>query len=125
MPGVESAEREDFDDGEAGRVTAAKFPETTKRPVADDAAWPVFICRLSLSAKNLPKLAIDLGGILGGFRDQLDPLVSRRRHFQLAKQVGSLHDGFDGIAEVVNQFAQLVGNVGRKFLRVGHGASRA
>jgi hypothetical protein len=76
--------------------------------------------RLSLSAKNLTDLAIDLGGILGGFRNQLDPLLSMRWHFQLAEQVGSLHDGLDGIAEIVNQFAQMTGDFGRKFLRVVH-----
>jgi hypothetical protein len=121
MPGFESAECEDLDDGEAGGITALHSREQQERAGCRSRNPAFFIGRLSLPAKNFPQLAIDLCGALGRFRDQFDPLLSMGRHFQLTEQVGRLHDGFNGIAEVVNEFAQLMGDVGRKFLSVIHG----
>jgi hypothetical protein len=119
VPRVEGAECEDLDDCEAGGVNGFQFATAEWGGQLLTMQLDPFL-RLSLSAKNLADLAIDLGGILSGFRNQRDPLLSMRWHFQLAEQVGSLHDGFDGIAEIVNQFAQLIGDFGRKFLRVVH-----
>ena len=75
---------------------------------------------LSLATQDFAELAVDLGCALGGFGNQFDPLLSMRRQFELAEQVRRLHDGFDGIAQIVNEFAQLIGDVNRDFLRVGH-----
>jgi len=78
----------------------------------------------SLTPENFAELAVDVGGVLDGFGDEFDPLFPVRREFELTQQVGSLHDGFEGVAQVMNEFAHLVGGVGREFLRVGHDRSR-
>jgi len=75
----------------------------------------------SLAAEDFAELAVDLGRALSGFGDQFDPFLSVRRQFELAEQVRRLHDGLDGIAQIVNEFSQLIGDVNRDLLRVGHG----
>jgi hypothetical protein len=49
-------------------------------------------------------LAIDLSGILGSFPHQLNPLLSMRWQLELAQQIGSLHDRFDRVTQIVDEF---------------------
>jgi len=74
----------------------------------------------SLFAKDLANFPVDLSGVLHRLFHQLNPFLPLRRHFELAQQVGRLHDGFDGVAQVVNQFTQLCDDFDGQFGRVGH-----
>ena len=114
MPGFEGAQREDFDDCETGGIVSQNTL-SQDRPLTIDAGG-----LLSLAAQHFAELTIDLGRALSGFGDQFDPLLSMRRQFELLEQVRSLHDGLDGITQIVNELAQLIGDVNRDFLRVGH-----
>jgi len=94
MPGIEGIEREDFHDCEVRGIV--------RNSVRGRRAARLPASPLLLSAEHFAELAIDLSGILSGFRNQLNPLLSMSWHLELAQQVGSLHDRFDRVTQIVN-----------------------
>src|ERR1022692_628335 len=59
-----------------------------------------------LRTQYLANLAIDSGRVLRCFIDQVEPPFVVLVEFRLGQKIGSLHDGFDVIAEVVGQDAE-------------------
>src|SRR5271157_3294296 len=70
-------------------------------PAAGSQLW-----RSSLRAQDFPDFAVDSGRLLGCFVDQVEPLTIVVVKLRLPQKVGGLHDGLDGIAEVVGQGTQ-------------------
>ena len=68
-------------------------------------AWrrPVRLRFLALRAQYFADLAIDFCRVAGRLVDQVQPLSVGIVHLDLAEQVGGLHDGLNGIAEVVRK----------------------
>jgi hypothetical protein len=73
-----------------------------------------------LGAQNFADFAVDVSGVLGGVFDQVHPILARSLERQLAEEVGGLHNGFDGVAQVMRQGAQAADDFRGKFLRVRH-----
>src|SRR5438046_1418537 len=76
-------------------------PELKTWVRSDWASTP--LSRLFFSSQHLTDVAVNLGGVLRRLFDQLHPFLAMRLQFRLAKQIRSLHDGLDRIAEIVRQ----------------------
>src|SRR5271157_1198532 len=106
------------------------------RPVKSQRRWPLGVelrlvrpvghklWRSAIGAQNFPDFAIDSHSVLGRFVDQVEPLAVIVVELRLSQKIRSLHDGFEGITEIVCQGTQFANRLALQLscslpLRVG------
>src|SRR5436309_3359421 len=73
---------------------------------------------LTARAQNIANLAIDLGRVAGAGVDHLRPFLAGLIQLRLVQQIAGLHDGLDGVGEVMRQGAQLFADLSGNLYRL-------
>src|SRR5258707_12816250 len=66
-------------------------------------AWPSRPTKLGAGLQYVADVTVDLGAVTTGFVDQISPFLGIFVQVGLGQQVRSLHDGLNGVAEIVRQ----------------------
>ena len=79
---------------------------------------------LLLVTQDFPKAAIDPGGIVHCVFDHAGPPLSIRIKLGLVQEIAGLHDGLDGIAEIVGEVPEFSSHIARQLLGTGNARVR-